>query len=158
MARNVITNILGARGSQGAVGPVGLTGATGPQGVQGVQGVQGIQGIQGPAGDMSAVYGPSNVSGVVTLGNADLPSTRLWTMTGNITLNLPTPSAAMSGTISLVLTQDATGGRTLTWPASVKWPDGIAQQPASAANSVSMIHFIWTGTLWLGMLGGKSFA
>jgi hypothetical protein len=75
-----------------------------------------------------------------------------------VTLVLPTPGATKSGTITLVLTQDATGSRTITWPAGVKWPDGIAQQPAAAANSTSVIHLLWTGTMWLGLLGGKSFA
>ena len=113
---------------------------------------------QGLTGDQSPVVGPANITGTVTLVEADIPSTRLRTMTGNVTFVLPTPSAARSGTITLVLTQDATGGRTITWPAAVKWPDGIAQQPASAANSVSVIHLLWTGTAWLGLLGGKSFA
>jgi hypothetical protein len=74
-------------------------------------------------------------------------------------MTLPTsPIGLQSGTITLVLTQDATGGRTITWPASVKWPEGIAQQPAAAANSVSIINLLWTGTTWLGLVGGKSFA
>ena len=141
--------------------PQGVQGVQGIQGVQGVQGPQGNQGIQGPQGnpgDEFTVYGPSNVSGTVTLGTPDLPSTRLWTMTGNITLNLPTPSAALSGTITLVLTQDATGGRTMVWPAAVKWSDGIAVQPATAANSISVVNLLWTGVQWLGMNGGTSFA
>jgi hypothetical protein len=109
---------------------------------------------------MSPVVGPANITGTVTLVEADLPSTRLRTMTGNVTFVLPTPvsTPARSGTITLVLTQDATGNRTITWPASVKWPDGIAQQPAAAAGSVSVIHLLWTGAQWLGLVGGKSFA
>jgi hypothetical protein len=123
-------------------------------------GVLTTQGPQGAVGDMSLVVGPGNISGTVTLTEADLPSTRLRTMTGNVTFVLPTPVAtpARSGTITLVLTQDATGNRTITWPASVKWPDGIAQQPAAGPNTVSVIHLLWTGAAWLGLLGGKSFA
>lgn len=119
-----------------------------------------LQGPQGGPGDMSPVVGPANITGTVTLVEADLPSTRLRTLTGNVTLVLPTPVAtpARSGTITLVLTQDATGNRVITWPASVKWPDGIAQQPAAAANTVSVIHLLWTGAAWFGLVGGKSFA
>lgn len=118
-----------------------------------------VQGPQGAAGDMSLVAS-GNITGTVTLTEAMLPSTRLNTLTGNVTFVLPTPVAtpSRSGTITLVLTQDATGNRTVTWPASVKWPDGIAQQPAVAANSVSVIHLLWTGAAWYGLLGGKSFA
>lgn len=117
-----------------------------------------VQGPRGEAGDMVQISGPGNVSGTAALGEADLPSTRLWIMTGNITLVLPTPIAPLSGTITLVLTQDATGGRMITWPAGMKWPDGIPQQPASGPNTTSVIHLLWTGTQWLGLLGGKSFA
>lgn len=119
-----------------------------------------VQGPQGAVGDMSLAYDSVNKSGAVALTEADLPSTPEWRLTGNVTLTLPTPVATpkRSGTITLVLTQDGTGNRTITWPASVKWPDGIVQQPAAAANSLSVVHLLWTGTYWLGLLGGKSFA
>lgn len=120
---------------------------------------QGIQGIQGNPGDMVVTAGPANVSGAVDLSAVTFPSTRIWTLTGNITsLTLPTPASNISATFTLVMTQDATGSRTVAWPASVKWPDGIAQQPATAAATVSMFNLLWTGTQWLGLLGGKSFA
>lgn len=121
-----------------------------------------VQGPQGAVGDMVLVTGPANTTGSVSLPESALPSTRIWTLTGNVTLTLPTPVATptRSGTITLVLIQDATGNRTITWPSSttLKWPDGIVQQPAAAANSVSVIHLLWTGTQWLGLVGGKSFA
>lgn len=129
-----------------------------PQTNPGPPGLGGPQGIQGNPGDMVTVAGPVNASGTATFITADLPHTRIWTLIGNLTIVLPTPAATKSGTITLVLTQDATGNRTITWPAAVKWPDGIAQQPAAAANTVSVIHLLWTGTAWLGLLGGKSFA
>lgn len=116
------------------------------------------KGQQGDPGDLVAVAGPANVTGAVGLTIAAFPSTRLWTLTGNVTLTLPTPLSSQSGTITLVVTQDATGNRTITWPAGLKWPDGIAQQPAAAASTTSVIHLLWTGTAWFGMIGGKSFA
>jgi len=123
-------------------------------------GVLTTQGPQGAVGDMSLAYDSVNKSGAVALTEADLPSTPEWRLTGNVTLTLPTPAATpkRSGTITLILTQDGTGGRTITWPASVKWPDGIVQQPASAANSISFINLLWTGTYWFGLVGGKSLA
>lgn len=121
-------------------------------------GVPMIQGPRGEPGDLVMVSSGVPWTGAMTL--TGYPQTYLATLTGNVTsLTLPTsPIAQQSGTITLVLTQDATGGRTIAWPASVKWPDGIAQQPAAAANSVSVINLLWTGTSWLGMVGGKSFA
>lgn len=116
------------------------------------------KGEQGLPGDQVTVAGPANVTGAVNLTAAAYPSTRLWTLTGNVTLTLPTPSALTSGTITLVTTQDATGGRTITWPAGIKWPDGIQRQPAAGANTKSVIHLLWTGVEWLGMNGGTNFA
>ncbi|ASX99246.1 minor tail protein [Arthrobacter phage Molivia] len=119
-----------------------------------------IQGPQGVAGDMAPIAASANKSGAVSLAESDMPSVQPWTLTGNVTLSLFTPvlTPARTGTISLVLRQDGTGNRTITWPASVKWPDGIAQQPAAAASSKSVIHLMWDGTDWLGVVGGKSFA
>lgn len=128
-----------------------------PQTTIGPTGPGGPQGAKGDPGDLMGTAS-GNVSGTITLTTAEYPSTRTWTLTGNVTLVLPTPASDKSGTISLVLIQDATGNRTVTWPAAVKWPEAIAQQPAPAALSVSFINLVWTGTLWLGMIGGKSFA
>lgn len=115
-------------------------------------GPQGLPGDQAPSASNSAI------TGTQTLLLADFPSTKVWTLTGNATLVLPAPSGATSGTITLVLTQDAVGSRTITWPGGVKWPDGIAPQPPTAPNTKSVFHLLWTGVEWLGMLGGRSFA
>ena len=151
-------NLVIPRGYRGEKGEKGDQGIQGIQGIQGPQGIQGIQGIQGEAGDMVPVAGPAPVTGTINVTTEMLPSTRIWNLTGNVTLTLPTPSATKSGTITLILKQDATGNRTVTWPASIKWTDAIVQQPATAPNSTSAIHLLWTGTEWLGLLGGKSFA
>lgn len=116
-----------------------------------------VQGPQGEPGDLVGVTS-ATWTGAVVLDS--YPQTYLSTLTGNVTsMALPTsPIAIQSGTITLVLTQDATGGRTVVWPVGVKWPDGIAQQPATGPNTVSIFHLMWTGTQWIAMLGGKSFA
>lgn len=117
-----------------------------------------VRGPQGVAGDMSPVVGPLAVSGVVELTDIHLPTTQLWSLIGNITLVLPTPSADYSGTITLLLTQDATGNKTVTWPTEVMWTEAIEPQPSATANSMSMIHLLWTGREWVGMNGGRNIA
>lgn len=115
------------------------------------------QGPQGEAGDLVGVTTGTWGASVVL---QSYPQTYISTLTSSVSaMTLPTsPVSLQSGTVTLVLTQDATGGRTITWPAAVKWPDGIVQQPAAAANTVSVFHLMWTGTTWLGLVGGKSFA
>lgn len=148
------------RGATGATPNISIgtvTTGNAPQTTVGPTGLTGPQGVQGNPGDLVPTASGS-VSGAITLTTAEYPSTRSWTLTGNVTLTLPTPAADKSGTITLILTQDATGGRTITWPAAVKWPEAIAQQPAAGASTVSVVHLLWTGTAWLGVMGGKSFA
>jgi hypothetical protein len=62
------------------------------------------------------------------------------------------PSQACSFT--LVLTNDAVGGRTITWPASVKWPNGTAPTRTSTASRTDIYTFFTydSGTTWWGQL------
>lgn len=55
-------------------------------------------------------------------------------------LTFPAPQAGMSFTVELV--QDATGGRTVTWPASVKWPAGTAPTLTTAASKADVFSFM----------------
>lgn len=116
--------------------------------------------VQGPQGEPGDLVGVTTGTWGASVVLDKYPQTYISSLSASVSsLALPTsPIGLQSGTITLVLTQDATGGRTITWPASVKWADGIVQQPAAGPNTVSVFHLMWTGTQWLGMLGGKSFA
>lgn len=66
------------------------------------------------------------------------------TLTGNIT---PTFSNLKNGgAYTLILKQDATGSRTVTWPASVLWADGTAPTLTTDANGIDTVSFIYDGT------------
>lgn len=116
-----------------------------------------VQGPQGEPGDLVGVTS-ATWTGAVVLD--EYPQTYNATLTGNVTsMALPTsPHGLQSGTVTLVLTQDATGGRTITWPSAVKWSEGLSQQPAPGANTISVFNLLWTGTSWLALTGGRSFA
>lgn len=61
------------------------------------------------------------------------------TMSGNVT-TAPTFSNLKNGqTINWFITQDATGTRTMTWPASFKWPGGSAGVLSTGANDVDLL-------------------
>ncbi|RLC74170.1 MAG: hypothetical protein DRI61_17125 [Chloroflexi bacterium] len=71
------------------------------------------------------------------------------TLTDNCTLSFTDPEEPCN--LILKLVQDATGGRTVTWPASVKWPDGgTAPTLTSAADAVDIIVFYFDGTNYYG--------
>lgn len=63
------------------------------------------------------------------------------TMTGNATLNAPT-NYTVGQTYTLQVTQDATGSRTMTWPASFAW--GAAGTPTltTTANKTDLVTLI----------------
>lgn len=116
--------------------------------------------VQGPQGEPGDLVGVTTETWGASVVLDKYPQTYISALTTSVSsMALPTsPVGLQSGTVTLVLTQDATGSRTIAWPAAVKWPDGIAQQPAGGANTISVIHLLWTGTTWLGLVGGKSFA
>lgn len=84
------------------------------------------------------------------------------TQDANITtLTLSNPSATGKAcSFTLILKQDATGGRTISWPSAVKWGGGVAPTLTTTANAVNILTFITidAGTTWYGMLGGAGFA
>jgi hypothetical protein len=81
------------------------------------------------------------------------------TLTGNCTFTFTGAAAAQATTLELVLTQDGTGSRTATWPASVKWAGG-APTLSTAAGAVDRVVFTSYngGTTWYGDLIGKGYA
>lgn len=80
---------------------------------------------------------------------------QILTLTGNCTFTFPTPEAGKSFT--LLLKQDATGSRSVTWPASVKWPSSVSPTLVSSASKGSRLTFVGDGTYWWGSLAGTNY-
>lgn len=70
------------------------------------------------------------------------------TLTGNVTYTFTPPGSPTSLVFKLV--QDATGSRTATWPASVKWSGGTAPTLTTTANRIDIITFYYDGTNYYG--------
>ena len=77
------------------------------------------------------------------------------TITGNVTFTFPTMAAGKQFT--LLLKQDATGSRTVTFPASARWPAGIAPTITGTIAKSDVLTFVGDGTYWLGFIGGQNF-
>lgn len=65
------------------------------------------------------------------------------TLTGNATVAMPTNLQA--GNYALLVLQDATGGRSLSFAAGYKWPSGVIPQAIAAANSLTVFYFVSDG-------------
>ena len=75
------------------------------------------------------------------------------TLTGNCTLSFSNPTTNACA-FTLVLTNDGTGGRTITWPAAVIWPSGSIPSRTTAANKTDVYTFftVNSGSTWYGNL------
>jgi hypothetical protein len=62
--------------------------------------------------------------------------------------------------MTLVLTQDATGSRSATWPASVKWPGGVAPTLTTTPGKTDIVTLITydQGAAWRGFTSGLNYA
>lgn len=81
------------------------------------------------------------------------------TFTANVTV-APTISNPQNGqTINWFITQDGTGGRTMTWPSSFKWADATTPQLSTAANAVDLLvaTYLTSTSSWYATLS-KGFA
>jgi len=97
----------------------------------------------------------STPTSTITLDLAN-GSVQIITLGGNITYTFPTPVAGKS--LTLIQKQDGTGSRTVTWPASVKWPAGTAPTITSTASKAD--KFIFTAidsSSWLGSVAGQNY-
>ena len=82
-------------------------------------------------------------------------SVQVLTLTGNCTFTFPTATAGKS--FIILLKQDATGSRTVTWPAAVKWPGGTAPTITATASKLDKYVFTADGTNWYGSDAGKNY-
>lgn len=70
--------------------------------------------------------------------------------------NVPTGVCSFT----LILSNDATSSRTITWPASVKWPNGSVPVRTTTGSRTDIYTFITVdgGTNWYGQLSIYNFA
>ena len=96
----------------------------------------------------------ANTSTAYTIDLAN-GSVQILTLTGNCTFTFPTATAGKS--FIMLLKQDGTGSRTVTWPSAVKWPSGTAPTITSTASKLDKYIFTADGTNWYGSDAGKNY-
>lgn len=108
------------------------------------------------------VFAKGDISGAVSFAgitaNELVNATITGRLIGNITINSADfPASPKPGTqFAFRMTQDATGGRTLTLT-GVKKSNGILTL-STAANAIDMIMFMYDGTYWYAGAMGLSFS
>lgn len=77
-------------------------------------------------------------------------------LTANTTLTFPSATVAGKG-LTLLIKQDATGNRTVTWPSNVVWPNGTAPTITPGINKTDKLVFTTDGNNWLGSVAGQNY-
>lgn len=87
----------------------------------------------------------------VSLANGTV---QILTLTGNATITMPTAAAGKS--FIILLRQDATGSRSVTW-STVNWAGGTAPTITSTASKQDIFSFFSDGTSWYGVTVGQNY-
>jgi hypothetical protein len=95
----------------------------------------------------------ANSSTAITLDLAN-GTVQIITLTGNATITMPTATSGKS--FIIMLKQDATGGRSVTW-STVKYPGGIAPTITATASRQDIFSFFADGTNWYGTTIGLNY-
>lgn len=95
----------------------------------------------------------ANSSTAITLALTN-GTVQIITLTGNATITMPTATAGKS--FILLLKQDGTGSRTVTW-STVKWPGGTTPTITSTASKQDIFSFFADGTNWYGTTVGQNY-
>jgi hypothetical protein len=76
-----------------------------------------------------------------------------------VTWAFTSPPAGAAWSVTLIQSQDATGGRAVVWPSSVQWQDGIAPTLTTTASATDILVFMTPngGTTWYGQLAGVNY-
>ena len=99
-----------------------------------------------------SVVANTSTAYTIDLANGTL---QILTLTGNCTFTFP--SAVVGKSFMLLLKQDGTGSRTVTWPASVKWPSSTAPTVTGTASRLDKYVFTSDGTNWYGSNAGQNY-
>ena len=95
----------------------------------------------------------ANTSTAITVSLSN-GTVQILTLTGNCTLTMPTAGAGKS--FIILLRQDATGSRTITW-STVNWAGGIAPTITATASKQDIFSFFSDGTSWYGSVIGQNY-
>lgn len=111
------------------------------------------------AGYSEAQASNATATGAVTLDLA-AANVHLLTLTGNVTLAFTGAVAGETFSCTIIAIQDATGGRTLAFPAGTRFSNGTAPSPDTGANKHNIYTYITTdgGASGYAFLSGRAMA
>ena len=105
----------------------------------------------GNVGEILNNIGNTGANCTINLNNGTFVTA---TLSANCQFTFSNPTAGGASSFILVLTNDATAGRSITWPVSVKWPANTVPTRTTTANRTDVYTFFTSngGTTWVGSL------
>ena len=100
-------------------------------------------------------------TGLVTINISSTGNHYQGTLTGNTTFTFSNPAPTGNFCALVVtLTQDGTGGRTVSWPASVVWAGGVTPTMTTAASKTDIFSFVTynAGAKWYGSVVNQNYS
>lgn len=128
------------------IAKVNITGGT----IDGVSAITDVGTISVEGGAYTKVESASSSSGTLTL-DCDTSNVFTVTLTENVS-SLVLNNIGSGQTVNVLLTQDGTGSRTMSWPASFKWPSGAAPSLSTGAGEVDLLTATRIGSSWYATL------
>ena len=100
--------------------------------------------------------GATSASQAIDLEDGNVVTATLSVATTTFTFSNPIASDDCTS-FTLILTQDGTGSRAVTWPGAVDWAGGTAPTLTTTAAAVDIITFVTVnaGTTWYGFVAGQ---
>lgn len=96
----------------------------------------------------------SNIGNTGTAATLNLANGNVFTatLTGNCIFTFTTGVTSGTASFTLILTNDGTAGRSITWPPSVVWPNGSTPPRTTTANKTDVWSFFTpnNGSTWYG--------
>ncbi|EDK72899.1 hypothetical protein TM7_0104 [candidate division TM7 genomosp. GTL1] len=92
--------------------------------------------VTGGGKETAAAGAASGANTTVNLTNGNV---QVLTLNASTTLAFSGATNGAACSLSLYLKQDATGSRVITWPSSVKWPNGVAPTLSTGANKIDLV-------------------
>lgn len=107
--------------------------------------------------EKTSVIGNTSTAATIDLANGNVFTA---TLTGNCTFTFTTGVSSGGASFTLILTNDGTPSRSITWPASVIWPNAVVPTRTTAANKTDIWSFFTlnNGTTWYGAIALFNFS
>lgn len=90
---------------------------------------------------------PSGTGQDIDFNNGNYQLLNLGSASGNVVLTFSNPASGSA--YRIYITQGATA-RTLTWPAAVKWPQGVAPILSTGNGDIDLVELYYNGTNYYG--------